>query len=60
MRPKRTPPATTIGRFEIVQLLYEPADAMMELQIDVFLADSVDERGRRPRLYPSQIAPPSP
>lgn len=40
MRPKRTPPVTAIGHFKIVQLLYEPADAMMDLQIDVLLADS--------------------
>jgi hypothetical protein len=40
MRPKRSPPAITLDRFQIVPLLYEPPDALMELQIDLLLANS--------------------
>jgi hypothetical protein len=40
VRPKRTPPVTSLGRLELVQLLYEPPEAFMDLQVDLLLADS--------------------
>lgn len=40
MRPKREPPTTTLGELDIAQLLYEPPDTFVDLQIDLFLARS--------------------
>jgi hypothetical protein len=40
IRPKRNPPIVRVGCFQIVQLLYEPPEALMDLQIDLLLADS--------------------
>ena len=44
MRAKRTPPVTSLGQLKIVQLLYEPPEAMMDLQVDLLLADSAYHR----------------
>jgi len=38
--PKRDPPVTTLDRLEVMQLLYEPPEGFMEVQIDVLLAGS--------------------
>jgi hypothetical protein len=40
VRPRRNPPLLTLGSFQIVQLLYAPPDAFVELQVDLVLADS--------------------
>jgi hypothetical protein len=40
VRSKRTPAARTLGRLELVELLYEPPEAMMDLEVDLLLADS--------------------
>ena len=40
VRPKRDPPTTTLGELDVVQLLYEPPDTFVDLQIDLFLARS--------------------
>ena len=38
VRPRHEPPTSTVGEFEIVQLLYEPPEAYVDLQIDLFIA----------------------
>jgi Nucleotidyl transferase AbiEii toxin, Type IV TA system len=38
--PKRQPPVLTLGPSRVVQLLYEPAGAFTDVQIDLLLADS--------------------
>jgi hypothetical protein len=40
VRPKRSPAATKLGQLDLVQLLYEPPEALMDLQVDLLLADS--------------------
>jgi hypothetical protein len=40
LRPKRNPPSVTLGRLELVQLLYEPPEALMDLQVDLLLGES--------------------
>jgi len=38
IRPKRTPPAVTLGKLELIQLLYEPPEAFVGLQVDLLVA----------------------
>lgn len=38
IRPKRDPPTMTLGQLDVMQLLYEPPDAFLDLQIDLLLA----------------------
>lgn len=40
IRPKRDPPVSTIGRLDVIQLLYEPPETFLDLQIDLLLARS--------------------
>jgi hypothetical protein len=40
IRTKRSPPVLSLGQLDLVQLLYQPAEAYVELQIDVLLAKS--------------------
>jgi hypothetical protein len=35
IRPKRSPPIVPLGQLEILQLLYKPEEAFLELQIDL-------------------------
>lgn len=39
LRPKRQPPVLSVGKLRIVQLLYEPPQSYVTLQIDLLLAD---------------------
>jgi hypothetical protein len=51
VRPKRDPPITDLGELAVVQLLYEPPGAFIDLQIDLLLADSEYHRtALRPRI----------
>ena len=49
VRPKREPPVASLGQLEIAQLLYEPPEAFLDLQIDLLLGKSAyhDEALRR-------------
>jgi len=38
IRPKRTPPVMNLGQLDVIQLLYEPPEALMDVQIDLLLA----------------------
>ena len=40
MRPKRSPPLIDLHQWELLQLVYEPPESMMELQIDLLLGRS--------------------
>jgi hypothetical protein len=40
IRPKQDPPVMPLGQLWIVQCLYEPAGAYLDLQIDLLLAES--------------------
>ncbi len=39
-RPKRDPPVLTIEGNRIIQLVYQPPDAFLDIQLDLMLADS--------------------
>lgn len=50
MRPKHDPPMRTVGELDVVQLLYEPPETFLDLQIDLLLARagySLDALARR-------------
>ena len=55
MRTKRTPPVTNLGRLKIIQLLYEPPDAMMDLQVDLLVADLPYHRAALDRRVFTQL-----
>jgi hypothetical protein len=38
--PKRSPAVVTLGNLEVIQLLYEPPETFVDLQIDLLLAKS--------------------
>jgi hypothetical protein len=40
IRPKQDPPARTLGELDVLQLLYEPPESFVDLQIDLLLAKS--------------------
>jgi hypothetical protein len=40
VRPKRDPPLTALGRLDVVQLLYQPPETFVEIQIDLLVAQS--------------------
>jgi hypothetical protein len=40
IRPKRDPPAVSVGQLDVVQCLYEPPETFVDLQIDVLMARS--------------------
>jgi hypothetical protein len=39
IRPKHSPPVISLGRLNIIQMLYEPPEAFMEVEIDLLLAE---------------------
>ena len=55
LRPKRTPPVTSLGELDVVQFLYEPPEALIELQIDLLLAKSEYHREALRRRVPTQL-----
>jgi len=38
IRPRRPQPVATLGKLEIIQLLYEPPETFVDLQVDLLLA----------------------
>jgi hypothetical protein len=44
MRPRHQPPVLNLGPTRVLQLLYEPPDTFMDMQIDLLFADSVYAR----------------
>ncbi len=55
IRPKRSPPVMTVGKIQIVQLLYEPPEAFVDLQIDLLLAQSGYPLESLRRRVPTQL-----
>ncbi|MBC8876446.1 MAG: hypothetical protein H8E44_44020 [Planctomycetes bacterium] len=39
-RPKRTPPVSPLGPFQVLQLEFEPAESYVDVQVDLLLVDS--------------------
>jgi hypothetical protein len=55
LRPKRQPPWTSFGSLEILQLLYEPPGADLDLQVDLLLAQSEYHRQALARRVPTRL-----
>jgi hypothetical protein len=56
LRTKRQPPVMTLGSLQIVQLLYEPPGAYMDLQVDLLLAQSEYHRHALARRVPTRLS----
>ena len=54
-RPKRQPPVLSLAEARIVQLLYEPLDAYLELQVDLLLADTPYQLVALSRRQPARL-----
>jgi hypothetical protein len=55
IRPKRQPPLMSLGQLRLLQLLYEPKGAYLEVQIDLLLGDSAYHREALSRRVPIQL-----
>jgi hypothetical protein len=55
MRPKGRSPVLTIGPVRIIQLLYEPPGAFMDLQVDLLIADTVYQKEALARRVPKRL-----
>lgn len=44
LRPKKSPPIVSVGSLRIVQLLYEPPEITVDVQVDLLLAESEYQR----------------
>jgi hypothetical protein len=56
LRPKRQPAVTSLGSLQILQLLYEPPGAYLDLQVDLLLAQSEYHRQALARRIPTRLA----
>ncbi len=55
IRPKRHPPVTSIGQLHVIQLLYEPPESFVDLQIDLLLAKSEYHLQALKRRIPTRL-----
>jgi hypothetical protein len=55
-RPKHSPPIVRLGQLDLVQLVYEPPETFMDLQIDLLLAKSDYHRKALDRRVPIRLA----
>jgi hypothetical protein len=55
IRPKRQPPVLTLGQLHLLQLLYEPPEAYLDLQIDLLFAESAYQKAALARRTPAQL-----
>jgi hypothetical protein len=56
VRTKHRPPVVDLGSVRIVQLLYEPKQAFMDIQIDLLLAESAFHREALSRRVPVRLS----
>ncbi len=56
LRPKRDLSVTDLGQLGVIQLLYEPPEAFMDLQVDLLLAKSDYHRNALERRVSVQLA----
>ena len=52
---KQHPPLVPLGRLELVQLLYEPPESLIDIQIDLLLADSPYHKIALERRVPTSL-----
>lgn len=55
IRPKKRPALVTVGDHQFVQMIYEPKDAFIELQIDLLLATTEYQRQALARRVPGRL-----
>ncbi len=55
MRPKKEPPAVSLGHLDVVPLLYEPPEAFLDVEIDLLLAKSEYHQGALRRRVTTPI-----
>lgn len=55
MRPKKDPPAVSLGHLDVVPLLYEPPEAFLDIEIDLLLAKSEYHQEALRRRVTTQI-----
>jgi hypothetical protein len=55
LRLKRDPPIVNLGHLKLVQLLYEPPEALMDLQVDLLLGESEYHRKALSRGVPTNL-----
>lgn len=55
IRSKHTSPIVTLGQLNIIQMLYEPPEAFMEVQIDLLLAETDYLRAALERRIPTRL-----
>ncbi len=56
IRPRRHPEVTPLGKLRLIQCIYEPPGALMDLNVDLLLADCVYQRQALDRRVPEQLA----
>jgi hypothetical protein len=56
IRAKRDPPVVNLGKLRLIQCLYEPAGAFMDLQIDLMLAECPYQLQALERRLPEKLA----
>jgi hypothetical protein len=56
VRTKRQPPVVDLGSIRVVQLLYEPKEAFLDIQIDLLLAESAFHREALARRVPARLS----
>lgn len=56
VRPRRQPPVTSLGRLRLIQCVYEPPEAFMDLQVDLLLAECPYQFQALARRVPEQLA----
>ena len=56
LRTKHQPPLISVGSLQILQLLYEPPGAYMDLQVDLLLAQSEYHRQALARRVPTRLS----
>lgn len=56
IRHKRDPPIVTLGKLRMIQCLYQPVGAFMDLQIDLMLAECPYQLQAIERRLPEQLA----
>lgn len=54
-RPKRQPPLIRVDRQEIVQLYYDPPDALCEVQVDLLLVAGLYQQAAIERRVPTKL-----
>ncbi|HJT33694.1 MAG TPA: hypothetical protein VJ783_16735 [Pirellulales bacterium] len=56
IEPRRRPAVSHLGKLRIIQSMYEPPGALMDLNVDLLLADCIYQRQALDRRVPEELA----